>query len=305
MNKIKILLGPSQMGKPAVDKLKSHGFEVIPNPYKRKLTKGELKTLLVSVDGIVAGLEPLDREIIEGSDLKVISRCGSGITNVDLDAAKEAGIHFSYTPFGPTASVAEMTLCNILALLRNIPIVNHKMHQKKWEKNTGNLLSGKTVVIIGFGKIGRAVADLLKPFKVKLLVVDPYIKELKYNGKADITFLKDALPVADIILLHTSSDKPILTRETTKLVNSGAYILNAARGTLIEEDALIDALKSNRIAGAWLDVFVDEPYSGPLCDFENVILTPHISSYTAEGRLNMENEAVENLIRGFKESGLM
>lgn len=305
MEKLKILLGPSQMGQPAIDKLESKGFDVIANPYQRKLTKDELKILLVGVDGIIAGLEPLDREIIENSSLKVISRCGSGIMNVDTEAAKDAGVHFYYTPLGPTASVAEMTLCNILTLLRNIPEVNNKMHERKWEKNTGNLLSGKNVLIIGFGKIGRAVADLLKPFKVKIVVVDPYFVESDYTGSVTISSLDEALPIADIVLIHTSSTDTILNEEKFKLIKSGAFILNAARGTSIDEMALINVLKRKKISGAWLDVFSEEPYFGPLCDCNNVILTPHISSYTVEGRLNMENEAVENLIEGFKESGLI
>lgn len=303
MKKRKILLGPSQMGKPAIEKLESHGFDVIPNPYRRKLTKDELKSLLEGVDGIIAGLETLDRDIIENSSLAVISRCGSGIMNVDTNAVREAGIHFYYTPFGPTASVAEMTLCNMLALLRNIPLVNQNMHNRKWEKNTGNLLSGKTILIIGFGKIGQAVADLLKPFSVQLLVVDPFFNKSVYAGKVTATALDDALPLADMVLLHTSSTHPILTSDKFKLIKTGAYILNAARGELIDEDALLEALKDNKISGAWLDVFKDEPYSGPFCDFDNVILTPHISSYTVEGRLRMENEAVENLIKGFKKTG--
>jgi D-3-phosphoglycerate dehydrogenase / 2-oxoglutarate reductase len=300
MKRKKILLGPSQMGTPAIDKLEANGFDVIPNPFKRKLTRDELCELLIDVDGIIAGLEPLDREILEPSSLKVISRCGSGISNVDLDAANEQNIKFYFTPFGPTASVAELTLGNILALLRNVPIVNKKMHEGIWEKNTGNLLTKKTVVIIGFGKIGQTVAGLLKPFNVKLIVIDPFFDCEGYEGKVKVSCIEEALPVADIVLIHSSSEEPILTQKEFDILKKGAYVLNASRGVLIDEQALIKALDDEKISGAWLDVFNHEPYNGPLCAYENVILTPHISSYTVEGRLRMENEAVENLIKGFE-----
>ena len=302
MKKKKVLLGPSQMGKSAIEKLEANGFDVIPNPFKRKLAKEELKALLKDVDGIIAGLEPLDKEILGASSLKVISRCGSGISNVDLEATKNLGIQFYSTPLGPTASVAELTLCNILSLLRNIPNVNKKMHEGIWEKNTGKLLAGKTVVIIGFGRIGQAVARLLKPFKVTLIVVDPFFEVSAYDGDIQLSGIEEALPVADIVLIHSSSEELILTKKEFDILKKGAYVLNAARGTLIDEQALIDALDTNKISGAWLDVFNIEPYNGPLSNYENVILTPHISSYTVEGRLNMENEAVENLIKGFEEN---
>ncbi|MFH2058511.1 MAG: NAD(P)-dependent oxidoreductase [Pseudomonadota bacterium] len=303
MSKIKILLGPSQMGDPAVKKLEENGFDVIPNPYKRKLTKAELKVLLKDVEGIIAGLEPLDKEILETSTLEVISRCGSGITNVDSDSVKKLGIHFFSTPLGPTASVAELTICSILSLLRNTHIVNKKMHDGIWEKNTGFLLSGKTVVIIGFGKIGQAVSRLLEPFNVQLIVVDPFFDPLTYEKSVNVVDLGSALPVADIVLIHSSSEEPILKANEFELIKKGSFILNASRGNLVDETALIHALNEKKISGAWLDVFQDEPYSGPLSKFENVILTPHIASYTVEGRLNMENEAVENLIKGFKSKG--
>ena len=288
-----------------MEKLEATGFEIIPNPYKRKLTQDELKELLTDVKGIIAGLEPLNKEVLTASSLEVISRCGSGISNVDLDTVEKMNIQFFSTPFGPTVSVAELTLCNIIALLRNLPAVNKQMHDGIWEKNTGHLLSGKMVVIIGFGKIGQAVANLLGAFKVNILAVDPYLKEIGYKGSAIVSEINDALPKADIILIHSSGEEPILTRKEFGIIKKGAFLLNASRGPLVDEIALIEALDDKTISGAWLDVFSHEPYSGPLCEYDNVILTPHISSYTAEGRLNMENDAVDNLIEGFRIKGLI
>jgi len=298
--KIKILLGPSKMGQKAIIKLEKNGYEVIPNPYGRKLKREELIALLdEDVHGLIAGLEILDKDILSASNLKVISRCGSGVNNVDLSAVKELSINFSYTPFGPTDSVAELTVGNILCLLRNVVVNNSKLHNGIWEKNMGNLLRGKNVLIIGFGKIGKEVARLLKAFHVNIIVSDPYLDKNDIKDDIRNLDLKSALPLADIVLIHVSGDSELIGASEFKIMKSGSYLLNVSRGGVVDEAALVEALKNKTLSGAWLDVFNDEPYNGPLCDFDNVILSPHLASYTSEGREKMENEAVDNLINDF------
>ena len=160
--KIKILLGPStfsETDKAPLLKLLEMGFDIIENPFKRKLTKEELLKLLPGVIGIIAGLEPLDREVLEKSELKVISRCGSGLSNVDLDAAKELGIIVTNTPLAPVSAVAELTVGCLLILLRHIPQMDRALHHKKWSKMTGRQLSGMKVAVIGFGNIGQRVGQ--------------------------------------------------------------------------------------------------------------------------------------------------
>ena len=294
----KILIGPSSFAalhKQPLDRLLKSGCEVIDNPFKRKLAKAELLDLLsTGVTGLIAGLEPLDREVLEKCNLKVISRCGSGLSNVDLKAANELGIEVYSTPDGPTAAVAELTLGAMLSLIRMIPQMDKELHEGRWTKKIGLELEGKTVLIIGFGRIGKRLSILLSPFKANILVVDPHTESPVENVL--VTTLEEALPKADIISIHASGNTCILGDKEFSRVQPGTFLLNAARGDLINEDALIEALEEDRIAGAWIDTFEQEPYTGPLCQYPQVILTPHVGSYTRECRLRMETEAVENLI---------
>lgn len=300
---IKVLIGPSSfaaLDKAPLELLLSQGFEVIDNPFKRKLTKQELSELLPGVSGLIAGLETLDREVIERFDLKVISRVGSGLSNVDLAAAKELGVQVYYTPQGPTLAVAELTVGVLLSLLRQIPQMNKAMHERQWQKIIGAQLFGKTVAIIGFGMIGRHVGGLLKAFGVHVVATDPNLTDL--IDDTPIVSLRDALSSADVVILHCSGECVVLSEKEFEMMKDGVVLLNAARGGLIDESALIKALDRGQVAGAWLDTFSREPYDGPLCDYPNVILTPHVGSYTAECRRQMELEAAENLIRGLREA---
>ncbi|MDO8685582.1 MAG: NAD(P)-dependent oxidoreductase, partial [Clostridiales bacterium] len=203
------------------------------------------------------------------------------------------------TPYGPTSAVAELTLGAMLALLRMISIMDRDMHEGKWLKRIGAQLEGKTVVVIGLGRIGRKVVSLLKPFNVRLLAVDPDVRE-KIDG-VKILPLDKALTEADIITIHSSGEQQIIGDDEFRLIKSGAFLLNAARGGLINESSLIQAIESGKIAGVWLDTFGVEPYTGHLKKYPQVILTPHIGSYTQECRKSMEMEAVDNLISGFGE----
>lgn len=295
----KILIGPSSFAeadKAPLERLLSAGYEVIDNPYKRKLSKNELLTLLTSdVTGIIAGLESLDRDVLRHSKLKVVSRVGSGLSNVDLPAADELGIKVCSTPNGPTAAVAELTIGALLGLLRMIPFMDQALHNGKWSKKIGVQLEGKSVALIGFGRIGRRVSELLKPFNVKLLVVDPFLTAAPVTGIVAVS-LKEALTEADIVTLHSSGEDCIIGEDEISIMKPGVFILNVARGGLISEDAMVKALENGKVAGAWLDTFKEEPYSGPLCRFSNVVLTPHVGSYTLECRKQMETEAVDNLL---------
>ena len=300
---IKVLIGPSSFGvhdsSPLVY-LKDKGYKIVENPYKRRLTKPELLELLADdVSGVIAGLEPFDKEVLNKTKLKVISRCGSGMSNVDLEEAKQLDIKVCYTPYGPTTAVAEVTVGAILNLLRSICSMNNNLHNRKWVKETGLQLEGKTVVVVGFGRIGRKVASLLKAFNAKVIAVDPSINSEIEGVK--VKQLEAALPEADIITIHSSGEDKIIGSKEFRLMKKGTFLLNAARGSIIDEEALIQALKEEKVKGAWIDTFINEPYSGALMEFTQVILTPHIGSYTFECRRSMEMEAVTNLISAFNE----
>lgn len=302
--KKKVLIGPSSFGSSdsaPLDLLKENGCRVIDNPYKRKLTRQELLELLPGIDGLVAGLEPLDRDVLVRSELKVISRCGSGISNVDVDACEELGIAFKFTPYGPTQAVGELTVAMMINLLRKVVPMHNSLVNGRWDKRVGMQLKGKTVCIIGFGRIGRRTAELLLPFQVDLVVVDPFITANALDVRQ--LELHQALSIADVVVLHMSDDDCVLNREALSQLKPGAYICNAARGTNMDEAALLEGLEKGSVSGAWLDCFTDEPYNGPLCQHPNVILTPHVGSYTKEGRLAMEMECARNMIDGLIETG--
>ncbi len=303
LNGKKILLGPSTFAlydKSPISRLIQAGCEVIENPYKRKITKPELLELLSdNVAGLIAGLETLDEDVFCKSKLKVISRCGSGMSNVDLEAARKLGVKVYNTPDGPTTAVAELTLGVMVCMLRMISQMDKEMHEGKWSKKVGFQLEGKTVVIVGFGRIGRKVASLLTPFRVNLLAVDPCLQG-SVDG-VEIVTLNKALEEADIITIHASGEQQIIGDDEINLLKEGVFLMNIARGNVINESSLIDGLESGKIAGAWLDTFSVEPYNGPLTKYNNVVLTPHIGSYTYEGRSKMEMDAVNNLLQGLQE----
>jgi len=301
----KVLIGPSTFGaadRAPLDRLQQAGAEVVPNPYGRKLSTDELRALLPGVVGLIAGLESLTREVLARSSLKVISRCGVGLSNVDLKAAEDLGITVRSTPDAPTAAVAELTIGALISLMRGLPQMDRDLHEGRWSKQVGVQLESKTVLLIGFGRIGRKVASLLKPFNVRLLAVDAALVGT-VEGVPVLPLVK-ALPQADVISLHASGETEIIGEREFDLLKPGVFLLNAGRGGLVNESVLCQALEKGRVAGAWLDTFSREPYEGPLIRAPHVILTPHIGSSSIECRRRMEMEAVENLLAALAESGL-
>jgi D-3-phosphoglycerate dehydrogenase len=278
-------------------RLQQAGAHIIQNPFKRKLTKEELHSLLPGVIGLIAGLEPLTRDVLERSQLKVISRCGVGLSNVDLQAAAHLGIVVRSTPDAPTTAVAELTVGAMLSLLRMVGWMDRDLHDGVWNKKIGLQLEGKTVVIIGFGRIGQKVASLLAPFNAKIIAVDPFRTDC---SAVPVLPLHDALRQADIVTAHCSGETCILGEKEFKLLKPGAFVLNGARGGVIDEKALMKSLDEGQVAGAWLDSFEEEPYRGPLTKYPQVILTPHVGSYTQECRTRMELEAVDNLLAALR-----
>lgn len=279
-----------------IELLNQAGFDPVLNPYGRKMKEGEIIELLPGCAGMIAGTEPLSRAVLcELPDLKVISRCGSGIDNVDLDIAEQRGIVVINTPFGPTLAVAELTLALVLSLLRKVPQMDRELRAGVWKKHMGNLLKGKRLGLIGFGRIGQAVASVFSPLGVEIAFNDPVCASKEYS-KMDII---DLLPWADILSIHcskTGGECSFFTKEQLSTMRRGSWIINASRGGIVDEVALYEMLKTGHIAGAAVDVFEREPYEGPLTELPNVILTPHIGSYAMESRIQMEIDAVRNLI---------
>lgn len=282
------------------------GCEVVLNPYGRTLKPEESMQLLADVDGLIAGTEKLSRAVLQQAPrLKVISRVGTGMDGIDHAAAAEFGVQVRNTPDAHVDAVAELTLAGILDMLRQVPQAHHRLHLGEWQKPMGRLLRGQTVGIIGLGRTGKALVELLRPFAVTILAYDP-IQDMVFAHTHHITYLPldELLSQADIVTLHLSysADSYHLLDETRLAqMKTGAYLVNCARGGLVDEAALFDLLQSGHLAGAYLDTFEREPYSGPLTTLDNVVLTPHIGSYAAECRIRMEVEAVENLLDAFGE----
>jgi D-3-phosphoglycerate dehydrogenase len=274
-------------------------YEVVHNPYRRRLTESEIAELIEQYQpvGMIAGVEPLTRAVLEKAKrLKVISRCGIGTDSVDLEAVKDLGIVLTITPNAPTASVAELTVGLILDLSRRISQLDAGIRAGRWKGPAGTLVRGKTVGIVGCGRIGTYVARLLQGFECSLLGFDPFAKNHRLCTMVE---LDELLRKSDIVTLHLPygpQTHHIIGTSEFSIMQSHAFLVNAARGGLIDETALATALAEEKLGGAALDCFSEEPYRGELTRFENVVLTPHVGSSAREARREMEEEALKNLI---------
>lgn len=305
---MKILTSPSsfgQVGNEPVDLLVQNGYEVINNPYSRKLTEDEVIELAADCIGIVAGVEPLTAKVMDAlPKLKCISRVGIGMDSVDLSYAAKKGIIVTNTPDGPTRAVAELTLAMTLALLRKIPQAHYDLKNKVWKKQVGNLVLNKVVGVVGLGRIGKLVSQLFRGIGNPVIGYDPYAdKEWALNNGVEITDMETLLAKADILTIHVPGNEDgsaVIGVNELSMMKSGSFLINISRGGIVDEDALYNSLVANKLAGAAIDVFSTEPYAGPLCDLDNVVLTPHLGSYAEEGKLLMEIDAVKNLINTLK-----
>jgi len=287
--------------------LEGEGGNIMFNPLSQKLTSNELIKYAHNATGIIAGTELYTEDVFKQlSTLKVISRLGVGMDNIDQDNAKQKGIKIYKTQTTPALAVAELVIGFMLDLSRKISHQNNLLKSGTWKKQMGNLLHGKTLGIIGLGSIGKTLVKLVKGFNFNIMAFDLFQDEqFAKDHCVNYCDLDTLLSESDIISIHLN-----LTDETNQLMNAEqiskmkpeSILINASRGEMINEEALYKALKEKKILGAGLDVFNDEPYSGALTELENVILTPHIGSYARELRIQMEIEAVENLIRGLNEA---
>ncbi len=288
-----------------LERLAAAGHEVVLNPHGRRLVAGEAAAFLAAAEGLIAGTERLDRATLEAAQsLRVISRCGVGTDEIDLEAAEQLGIEVRTTSIAHVDPVAELTLAGILATLRHLALADRLIRQGRWTKPMGSLLRGRTVGIVGLGRTGRRLAELLGPFDVRLLACDPR-PDAAFAAAHDIDLVElvPLLEASDVVTLHVDAsavDGPLLDGDRLARMRPGALLINVARGGLVDESALGDALAAGRLGGAFLDVFDEEPYHGPLTRSDRVVLSPHLGSYAIEGRTAMEMESVENLLRALE-----
>ena len=293
-----------------LEEIVAKGFETILNPYGRKLTASELDNLLIEHEpiGLIAGVEPITSDILKNASeyLRVISRVGVGWDNVDHDAAAKFGVKVFRTPDAVTRAVVELTIGFFLDLARHVSLHDRNLRSGKWQKKMGTLIQGKTLSVIGCGRIGRGVCSAMRDLGCKVQALDP-CHDVAWHEKNNIPLMDtidEVFRTSDLISIHTSMPKDsqcLITKKHFGIAKPNLLLINLARGGIVDEEALADALRNNRIAGAALDVFKQEPYCGPLSELDNVILTPHIGSYAKESRQLMEEEAVENLLKGLEE----
>lgn len=246
--------------------------------------------------GIIAGLEPLTAEVFAHyPDLRAVARLGTGTDTVDLEAAQRHGIQVFTTPDATTNAVAELAVGLMLASLRGIAAADHDIRVGTWKPHLGGLLRGRTVGIIGFGRIGRRVAELVVAFGARVVFFDP-LHDGNDPRRADS--LASLASQCDVLTLHaplTEQTRHIVDAAVLSQMKPGALLVNAARGELVDEAALLAALQGRRIFAA-LDCFANEPYTGPLRECDNAVLTAHMGSLTAETRIEMERTAATELV---------
>jgi D-3-phosphoglycerate dehydrogenase len=301
-----ILISTSSFGRydeALIEDLMNSELKITFNPYGRELKENEIKELLNGVEGLIAGTEPLTRDVINSAkDLKVISRCGIGIDNIDIETAKSRGIKLYRTLEGPALAVAELTMGLMIDSLRHISYLSRKIRSGEWEKRMGRLLTGKTVGIVGMGTIGKKLVTLMRSFDCNVLATDHMVDvEFAKENKFEFVEMKELLRDSDIVTLHlplNNDTKGLFDTNSFMQMKEGAIFINTSRGKIVDENALFEALRCGKIGHACLDVFSNEPYVGKLKELDNVTLTCHVGSYAREARVAMERQAVKNLLKG-------
>ncbi|HET7758959.1 MAG TPA: phosphoglycerate dehydrogenase, partial [Gaiellaceae bacterium] len=254
---------------------------------------GDLGATIGDYDAIVIrSATKLTADLIErGARLKVIGRAGVGVDNVDVEAATRRGIVVANAPESTVTSAAEHTVGLLVALARNIPQAHAALKQGRWERSAwgGVELEGKTLGVLGFGRIGQQVARRALGLGMRVVAYDPFVAKERYRelGVERAESPEDVLRAAEFLTLHlplTDETRGFLGAEAIAQLPDGARVINAARGDLVDEEALADALRGGKLAAAAIDVFPQEPYSGPLLELDNVVVTPHLAASTEEAQ---------------------
>jgi D-3-phosphoglycerate dehydrogenase len=267
----------------------------------KRITTPELLAGGRAAQVVIAGVEPYDRATFDALPaLRCISRCGVGVDAIDLEAAREKGIAVLNTPKPPTDAVAELALTMMLALSRNLPRQAAAARARQWTRLEAHLLGARRVGIIGLGRIGRRVAQLVRAFGAEVWAADP-APDLDWCQRAGVRVvgIDVLLDGCDIVSIHAARSPAArlhLDRGAIARMRRGAILISLGRGDMVDETALHDALVSGHLFGAGLDVYSKEPYDGPLCDLDNVVLTPHAATLTVETRSAMERECVANAL---------
>jgi D-3-phosphoglycerate dehydrogenase len=288
------------------DVLAEANCELIRADMQQKMTEERLSELLADVDGAIVGVVPLTARVLDHAPkLKIIAAHGVGVDHIDLQAAARAGVVVANCPGANDQAVADLTIGLMISLARQIPLVDQDVRSGKWGRYEGSELWKKSVGLIGLGRIGRGVARRALGFDMQVLAYDPYVDDQQARAiGVRMASLDEVITAADFVSLHTP-----LTEETRHLIGKqqleqmkpSAFLINTARGGLIDEEALYEALVGGKLAGAGLDAFaVEPPVGSPLLGLKNVVLTPHIGAHTKEAIERVGMLAAQNVVHVFR-----
>ena len=293
------------------DKMSQKGIDIlnavdgITLIYKTGMDPEDLKKEIQDVDAlIIRSSTKVNKEILAAAKkLKIIGRAGIGVDNIDCPAATERGVIVVNTPSGNATTTAEHAIAMLMALSRHIPQADKSMHQGLWEKSkfTGTEITGKTLGVFGYGNIGKIVADRAQGLKMKVMVFDPFLNaEIAAKNRIELVSKDELFERSDYITVHVplnDSTRNLISEKSIQTMKTGVYILNCARGGIINESDLIKGLDSGKIAGAAIDVFEEEPppKDNPLLQHERVICTPHLGASTEEAQVNVAVQVAEQI----------
>ena len=249
---------------------------------------------------VIRSATQLTKEVLDNAEqLKIIARCGVGVDNIDLDSAKSKNIFVTNSPSANLISVVELTVALIISTSRKLSLADLHLKNSQWNRSEflGYELYGKTLGVVGFGKAGRLVAERMKSFGMSIVFYDPYVTD--WNGSEESLELDDLLRTADVVTIHvikTKDTENLISKDKLDLLKPNSIIVNTSRGGVLDEDYLFELLESEKIFGAGLDVYSNEPpenverYNGL-----NLVTTPHIGASTNEAQLKAGLETVENI----------
>lgn len=303
--KPKVLVTPRSVtsaGHPALDDLREAGYDVVFSTPGRQPTEEELLELVPGCVGYLAGVEKVTARVLEAArDLKVISRNGVGIDNIDLDAAGRLNVRVCRALGANSQGVAELTVGLMFALARSIPFSDRTIKSDLWERRKGIELAGRTLGLLGCGTIGRLVARMAVALGLDVIAHDA-VPDASFNPGGSFRFgsLDEVVRQSDVISLHCpppEDGRPLIDRTTLKKTKQGVYLINTARHELVDAVALSEHLQTGHVAGAALDVFDSEPPTdGSLANNDRVIATPHIGGFTQESVGRAVQGAVDNIL---------
>ena len=301
----KILIATYPFGKcgdKPVNLLKETGWKIKYNSLGRRLKENEVKDMIIDCDGVIAGTEPYTKDIIkECKKLKVISRVGVGLDNVDFDTCLRQKVVLTYTPEAPADGVADLSIAQIINLLRGIRTSDNLIRKGQWKRTLGKLVKEVKVGVLGVGRIGKRVVNRLVPFSPKIYACD-INPDYDFGKEKGIVWVdkKELFKICDLVSVHIPMNKKnyhCVGNKELSSMKQGSFVINTSRGSVIDEKVLVSLLHNKHLGGAALDVFENEPDVGSLSTFDNTILTAHIGASAHESRYLMELGATEDCIR--------